>query len=135
MTYGRHNLQALTDVIGSPLLYVTYFVLRADLPNFDVDAPNESGGCQGVHLGFDAHAIELDWDWRDGAQGLAQASGIAYYLAVRSALERRATPIPATEGDSAGIVTVDATHSVLWRPCVGEALSAVAVWSIPLAEG
>lgn len=119
-------------VIGTRLLSVTYFVLSCDLPGFDVSAPNETSGCQGVLLEFAGGEIELDWDFQEAA---FRDEATAFYLVARSASDRSAFVRGPADTDEVGLVRADATHVRPWRSVVGEVLQSVSVWGKKLSSG
>ncbi len=122
----------LLAVIGTRIISSTSFVLNTDLPTFDLDVPNESGGCQGVLLQFSSGELELDWDWSLVTDSTSEdfRGATVYHLAVRSSSVRSSAAASAVEGDGRGIAAVDATESILWRSVHGETLCAATVWGL-----
>jgi hypothetical protein len=122
----------LIQVLGTPLLSVAYDVLSCDLADFDVGAPNGSGGCQGVRIGLCGGQVVLAWDWRRAA---FRDDSIAFYLAIRDQPERYAGSPSMAGQDAAGVVRVDATEAVPWRDLAREELKRVTVWGWRLSNG
>ena len=102
----------LERVVGSVLGTVAYFVPNVDVPDYDLNAPNESGGCQGVRLVFSGGDVELDWDFREPA---FRDEAAGHYLAVRGASERSACFARSAELGDAAFSNVDATQAEPWR--------------------
>lgn len=131
-------VEPLTRVIDQSLQHVIYYVLQGDYPDFNVDAPNTSGGCQGVHLTFSEGEVEFDWDWQSALiprRDDFDSPGIAYHLVARSTSERQGTVQVPTEEDYACLLALDATNAASWRALQGEPLQAVTVGGAPLADG
>jgi hypothetical protein len=122
----------LIQVLGTPLLSVAYDVLSCDLADFDVGAPNGSGGCQGVQMMLCGGQVILAWDWRRAA---FRDDSIAFYLAIRDQPERYAGSPSMVGQDAVGVVRVDATEAVPWRDLAGEVLKRVTVWGWRLSNG
>jgi hypothetical protein len=122
----------LERVIGRSLTSVAYFVLACDVPGYDLSAPNESGGCQGVWLGFADGEMELDWDFREAA---FRDDSTHFYLVARSASERSAAVREAGDTDEGGLVRADVPQVGPWSRMIGETLETVAVWGWKLADG
>jgi hypothetical protein len=130
-------VEPLQNVIGQPLLSVLYYVLHVDYAGFDVDAPNASGGCQGVRLIFADGELELDWDWQSIFRAASDdfvSPPIVYHLVARSASERQATVRITTEDDWSAVRVVHATEGLPWKDVSGEALLDATVWGILLPE-
>lgn len=127
----------LANVVGKTLIAVVYHVLPVDLPGFDVDVVNSSGGCQGIQLVFSGGEIELDWDWKSAFRVSDQETDtlspkIAYHLVVRPESERRKAACPPAP-DACGIGVLSATAAAPWNQFIMEPLLDVAVWGTPLS--
>lgn len=66
----RQVLDAVRPAVGRRLIGVRYDVLAADLSEFDVRAPNETGGCQSIVLVFEDLTVTLSWSENDGWRSL-----------------------------------------------------------------
>jgi hypothetical protein len=132
-------VEPLERVLGTTLQRVVYYVMQCDYDDFDVDAPNASGGCQGVHLIFSDGEVEFDWDWEQIFLPLPEdvvSPGIGFHLVVRPLSERAASVrIPIDYDDVSGTRAMEATHAVPWKAIHREALQYVTVGGALLADG
>lgn len=124
--------QPLQRVLGTPLVAVTYDVLACDRADFDIERPNESGGCRAVRLTFGGGTLIIEWDWREVA---FRDEATAFYLAIRAQGAVQPASDETVEADASGLVPVGATPSGLWCNLTGQVLEQVAVWGWTLANG
>jgi len=115
----------LGRALGSRLRSVEYDVLSSDIPTFDVNAPNESGGCQRIRLRFDSVALLLTWDWQQELRDPDR--DIAYHLTICEDSEDSSETLNAP--------TIPATEAAPWCAARDEALIAATVWGFTLEKG
>jgi len=133
--FAKWLAEPLQSVIGQSLKSVVYYALAYEYPYFDVDDPNDSGGCQGIHLVFEAGELELDWDWQQIFRAAADdfvSPPIVYHLVARSTSQRRPTVSVPTEDDCSGLAVLDAMEAKIWKRVVGEPLVGGKVWGVAL---
>jgi len=129
--------EPLQHVIGQALKSVIYYPLQYDCQHFDIDGPNDSGGCQAIHLVFETGELELDWDWLQIFRAAADdfvSPPIVYHLIARSTSQRRPTVCVPTEDDCSGLGALDAMEAKIWKRVVGEPLVGGKVWGVALPE-
>jgi hypothetical protein len=114
-------------------LGVCYAVLESDGPDFDVDDPNASGGCQAIYLSFERGAVRFDWDFRETA---FRDSIIHYYIAATSLPYpgRLASSVEGHDG-AAERPLLEASGTQTWRSVTGQQLVSISVWGLELQTG
>jgi len=110
-----HIIEPLSRIVDRHLQQVLYYVLQGD---FDAEAPNASGGCQGVRLIFDEVEAEFDWDFIGSFRG----DGVHYHIAVRNHSIRQQNVRILTDKDTDGLDSIDATEASIWRNLIGKRL-------------
>lgn len=124
----------LRQTVGKRLNSVHYYVLPGE---FDIDEPNESGGCQVVRLVFeDSSQIAFDWIPESAREdGLAYRMDISDAAARPHAVRTWTYPTPDAEiADTNGLDRLDASASRVWRSLVGQRLEATRILGVASSE-
>jgi len=125
----------LGHVLGSRLQSVEYGVLSSDMPTFDVNDANGSGGCQRIRLRFDSAALLLTWDWQQELRDSDRE--IAYHLTIcEDSSEMPNAPWTSSPPEEfVGVGTISATEAAPWCAARDEPLIAATVWGFTLTAG
>ena len=125
-TIQAHLVAPLSKVVGQQLRQVLYYVLQGE---FDAEAPNASGGCQGARLIFDEGEAEFDWDFIGSFRG----DGVHYHITVRDHSLRQQNARRSTDKDTGGLGCIDATETSIWRNFIGKRLDRFEVLGYTMA--
>ena len=113
----------LRQAVGKRLASVHYYILPGE---FNIDEPNESGGCQVVRLVFEGgFQIAFDWvaepDLREDGPNYRMhlSSGVAQAQAVRIWTQ---SGLKDKIAETNGMMRLEASTSRIWRSLVGQTL-------------